>query len=60
MPYTELCKQGVDGAELDSVPAAGIAQLGSTNVVLSVRPDEGQGSKTLNDIGARAWSGEPL
>ena len=56
----QLGKQGVNSAYLQAGATASVAQIGSFNVVLSLRIEKRQSCKPLDDILAGARSGESL
>lgn len=60
MANAKLGKKRIDRAHLDPGSTASIAQLGSLDVILPVRPDEGQCGKTLENVSARTRAGETL
>lgn len=60
MTDAELSEQGVDGADLHPGAAAPIAQVRGVDMVLPIGSEERQGGEPLDDVLARARSGEPL
>ncbi len=60
MPDAKLREQRINGADLDTGLAAGIAQDRSTDVVVPIGLQQGQGSKTLDDPGVRLGARETL
>ena len=60
MSQAQLGQQSVDGADLDSCLTAAVAKFGRRDVILSIRGQERQGCKVLDDFRPRPWSGEAL
>lgn len=60
MAYAQLGEQCIDGTDLDTGPAAGVAQRGCTDVVIAVRLNEWQCGEALHDLGSRLRPGEAL
>ncbi len=60
MTYAKLSQQGVDRANLNSSSTTGVAQLGSIDMILSIRSDERQRGKPLDDVLARARTSKTL
>lgn len=58
--YAKLGKKRIDRAHLDPGSTASVAQLGSLDVILPVRSDEGQCGKSLENVSARTRAGETL
>ncbi len=50
VPQAKLGKQSVDRAELQTFPAAGIAQLRGFDVIAAIRNEQRQGRKALDDL----------
>lgn len=60
MSQAEAGKQCVDGADLDAGPTTGVSQCGRLDVIVTVRDNQRQCGKALDDLIARAWAGESL
>ena len=60
MPNAKLREQRINGADLDTGPAAGIAQDCGTDVVVPIRLNQGQSSKAFDDLGLRLGAREAL
>jgi hypothetical protein len=60
MAYAKLGQQGINRADLNAGPTAGIAQLRSVDVILPIRADQWQGGKAFDDVLARTWTSETL
>ena len=60
MAYAKLREQGVYGADLNAGSAAGISDSCGANVVISVRLNERESGKALNDLRLRLRCGEAL
>ena len=60
MPDAELREKGVDCANLHAGATAVIAQFRGIDVILPVRSEERQGLEPVDDVFARAGSGESL
>jgi len=58
--YAQLCKQGIDGSELDSPSSANIAKLGRGDMVLSLRLEQRQRRKPFDDLGTGFRTREAL
>jgi len=56
----ELREQRVDGANLHAGAAATIAQFCGIDVILPIRSQKREGREPVDEVFARAWSGEPL
>lgn len=50
MPAAKLDEQGVDGPDLNSAAAAGVANLRGFDVILPVRLDEPEGAKAFDEL----------
>jgi hypothetical protein len=55
-----LYEQGVNGANLNAVPATSISDFSSVNIILAVRFDERKSSKSFYDAIARLGSSKAL
>ena len=60
MPQAKLNQYGVNSADLYTVPPAGIANLGSFDVVVAIGLQERQRSKPLDQLAACFGAGEAL
>ena len=60
VPQTELNQHCVDRSDLDTVPAAGVAYFCSFDVVLAIWLQKREGGESLNQLGSRLRSSEPL
>lgn len=60
MPNAELCKQSVDGANLDAGTTTTIAQFCGVNVILPVRGKERERCEPVDNVFTRTRAGEPL
>jgi hypothetical protein len=60
MTDAELSDQGVNRTCLNSAPAAAVLNLCSEDMIRSVRREEREGCKALNDLFFGLWTGEPL
>ena len=60
MAHAQLGKQRIDGADLDTGLAAGIAQSSRTDVVVAVRLKQRQSRKAFDDLGLCLRTGEAL
>jgi len=60
VPDAELCEQCINGADLDSRPTASVAQSRCVDVVISIRLEERQRRKALDNLGLRLGAGEAL
>ena len=57
---TKVRNERVDGAQLHAGPAAQIAEICSTYIVLPLRCQQGKGGKSLYDIGSCARASKAL
>lgn len=60
VPDGELRKQCVNGADLDTRFATCISQTCSTDVIISIRLEQGQSGKTFDDLSLRLGTRETL
>ena len=60
VPQAQLRQQGVIRAHLHTRASTAIAQFRGSDMILSVRRQQRQGSEPVNDVLARTWSSEAL
>jgi hypothetical protein len=60
VPDGQLCKQCIDGADLNTRLAACVSQNRSTDVIVSIGLKQRQGGKALDDLGLGFGSRETL
>jgi len=60
MGDAQLSDEGIDGAELHSGAATGVAQVGGGDVVVARRLHSGEGAEAATDLGLTALRQEPL
>lgn len=60
MLATELDKQSIDRSDLDAATTTGIAHFGRFNVVLPIRLQKTQGSKSVDQLRASLRASESL
>jgi hypothetical protein len=60
VPNAQLNEQRVNGADLNTPPAAGISNFGCLNVVIAIWLQEAQRSKSFNKLVASLGPGEAL
>lgn len=60
VPHAQLCKQRIDGAELNSSSATSVAKLCGSDVVFPVRLDEGECFESFDDPNSSFRAGESL
>jgi hypothetical protein len=60
VPQTELNQHCVDRSDLDTVPAAGVSYFCGFDVVLAIWLQKREGGESLNQLGSRLRSSEPL
>jgi hypothetical protein len=60
VPNAELCKQSVDGANLDARTTTPIAQFCGVNVILPVRGKERERCESIDNVFTRTRASEPL
>lgn len=56
----KLCKQRIDRRDLHAGASTAIAQIRGIDVILPARIEQWQRRKTIDDVLAGAWPGEPL
>jgi hypothetical protein len=52
VPSTKLNEQGIDRADLDTVSATGVTNLGCLDVIFPIRLEECDGAEALDELGA--------
>ena len=60
VPNAQLRENRVDSADLDTGPATAVAQIGRVDMVLTLRRKNGQGAKSIDDLGSIALPREAL
>lgn len=60
MSNAQLSEQRVNGAELNTCPAADVPDVGGRDMVFAIGLEQGKCCEALNDLRSGFWPGESL